>query len=115
MKPIGMIPCFLAALKTRLRARSRAASSSKATWLNRARALRTCAASWIGRRRRPRESMYANALSGSRAPSSARRRDTPACSHLARAQLLADEARDLGPVGWGLRRAHPGADDGTDR
>src|SRR5918999_422803 len=65
MKPIGMIPCFLAALSRRLRARSRAASSSKCTWLKRASALRTCAASWMGRRRFPCESMYAKALSGS--------------------------------------------------
>ena len=64
-KPIGTIPCFFAALSSRVRARSRAASSSNTTWLNRARALRTRVASWIGRRRRPRESMYANALSGS--------------------------------------------------
>src|SRR5687767_9271969 len=65
MKPIGMIPCFLAALSSRLRARSRAASSSKCTWLKRASAFRTCAASWMGRRRFPCESMYAKALSGS--------------------------------------------------
>ena len=57
MKPMGMIPCFLAALSSRLRARSLAASSSKATWLKRARALRTCTASLIGRRRLPLESM----------------------------------------------------------
>jgi hypothetical protein len=57
MKPIGMIPCFAAALSSRLRARSRASSSSNATWLKRASAFRTCDASWIGRRRLPRESM----------------------------------------------------------
>ena len=57
MKPIGMIPCFLAALSRRVRARSRAASSSKATWLKRASALRTWAASWIGSRRLPLESI----------------------------------------------------------
>jgi hypothetical protein len=68
-KPMGTIPCFLLALSSRMRALSRAPSSSKATWLNRARAFRTCAASWIGRRRLPRESMYANALSGSSARS----------------------------------------------
>ena len=61
----GHMPCFIAALSRRLRARSRALSSSNTTWLNRARAFRTCAASLIGRRRRPRESMYAKALSGS--------------------------------------------------
>jgi len=64
-KPTGMMPCFMAALSRRLRARSRAPSSSNTTWLNRARAFRTCAASWIGRRRRPRESTYAKALAGS--------------------------------------------------
>ncbi len=56
MKPSGTIPCFLAALSSRWRARSRAASSSNWTWLNRASAFRTWAASWIGSRRRPRES-----------------------------------------------------------
>ena len=64
MNPIGTTPYFFAALSSRVRASSRAASSSNATWLNRARALRTCDASLIGRRRRPCESMYANALSG---------------------------------------------------
>src|SRR3954454_20853426 len=72
MKPIGMIPCFLAARSSRLRARSRASSLSNTTWLKRASAFRTCDASWIGSRRRPRESMYANALSGSCARSFAR-------------------------------------------
>ena len=77
MKPMGMIPCFLAARSSRLRARSRAASSSNATWPKRARAFRTCAASLIGRRRRPLESMYAKALSGAaHAPS----REAVACS-----------------------------------
>ncbi len=56
MNPRGTIPCFLAAVSSRFRACSRATSSSKWTWLNRARALRTWAASWIGSRRRPRES-----------------------------------------------------------
>src|SRR5262245_10623561 len=65
MKPIGTIPYFLAAPRRRLRARSRAASSSKATWLKRASALRTCDSSLIGRRLRPLESTYANALLGS--------------------------------------------------
>ena len=69
MKPIGMMPCRLAARSSRLRARSRAASSSKVTWPNRASAFRTCAASWIGSSRRPCASMWANALSGSRARS----------------------------------------------
>ena len=78
MKPMGMIPCFLAALSRRLRARSRASSSSNVTWLNRARALRTCAGSWIGRRRWPPESMYAKALSGSCARSFALSDGTPA-------------------------------------
>ena len=64
-KPTGMMPCFMAALSRRLRARSRASSSSNTTWLNRARAFRTCAASLIGKRRRPPESMYAMELSGS--------------------------------------------------
>ena len=41
-KPMGTIPCFLLALSSRMRALSRAPSSSKATWLNRARAFRTC-------------------------------------------------------------------------
>ena len=57
MKPIGMIPCFLAARSSRLRALSRAASSSNATWPKRARAFLTCEASWIGKRRLPLESM----------------------------------------------------------
>ena len=64
MNPTGTIPNFLAAFSSRLRARSRARSSSNLTWPNRASALRTCASSWIGSRRRPRESTYANALSG---------------------------------------------------
>src|SRR3954469_6848531 len=72
MKPIGMIPCFFAARSSRLRARSRASSLSNTTWLKRASAFRTCDASWIGSRRRPLESMYANALSGSWARSFAR-------------------------------------------
>lgn len=41
-KPMGTIPCFLVALSSRVRALSRASSSSKVTWLNRARAFRTC-------------------------------------------------------------------------
>jgi hypothetical protein len=45
MNPIGMIPCFFAARSNRLRARSRAASSSNATCPKRASALRTCEAS----------------------------------------------------------------------
>ena len=45
------------ALSRRLRAMSRAVSSSKATWPKRASALRTCEASWIGSRRLPAESM----------------------------------------------------------
>jgi len=57
MKPTGMMRYFFAAFRSRVRARSRAASSSKPTWLNRASAFRTCASSWIGSRRRPRESM----------------------------------------------------------
>src|SRR5437667_9148445 len=43
--PMGTMPYFFAALSNRLRARSRAASSSKATWLKRASAFRTCALS----------------------------------------------------------------------
>ena len=50
-----------------MRARSFAASSSKATWLKRDSALRTCDSSLMGNRRRPFESTYANALLGSRA------------------------------------------------
>ena len=50
-------PVLLGRPSSRLRARSRAASSSNATWPNRASALRTCEASWIGSRRRPCESM----------------------------------------------------------
>ena len=65
MNPTGTIPYFLAAFSRRLRARSRAASSSNETRPNRARAARTCASSWMGRRRPPFESMYANALAGS--------------------------------------------------
>ena len=65
MNPIGTIPYFLAAPRSFLRARSRAASSSKATWVKRASAFRTCDSSLIGRRFRPFESMYANALLGS--------------------------------------------------
>src|SRR5712692_625689 len=65
MKPMGTIPYFLAAVRSLLRARSLAASSSKATWLKRARAFRTCDSSLIGSRRRPRESTYAKALLGS--------------------------------------------------
>ena len=45
-----------AARSSRIRARSRAASSSKCTWPNRDSAARTCAASWIGSRRWPLES-----------------------------------------------------------
>jgi hypothetical protein len=75
MKPTGTILYFLAAFRSRRRARSRAASFSKATWLKRASALRTCALSWIGSRRRPRASMYANALSGRRARLPALSRD----------------------------------------
>src|SRR5262244_2665895 len=62
MKPIGTMPYFLAAVSSRLRARSRAASSSKLVWLKRASALRTCASSWIGKRRRPFESTYAKSV-----------------------------------------------------
>src|SRR5712691_10989105 len=65
MKPMGTIPYFLAAVRSLLRARSLAASPSKATWLKRARAFRTCDSSLIGSRRRPRESTYAKALLGS--------------------------------------------------
>jgi hypothetical protein len=57
MKPTGTMPYFFAAFRSRVRVRSRSASFSKATRLNRARAFRTCASSWIGSRRRPRESM----------------------------------------------------------
>lgn len=64
MNPTGTMPYFLAAFSNRRRARSRAASSSNETRWNRLSAARTCASSWIGRRRRPWESMYANALSG---------------------------------------------------
>jgi hypothetical protein len=56
MNPTGTMRYFFAAFSSRLRARSLAASLSKATWLNRARALRTWALSWIGKRRRPEES-----------------------------------------------------------
>ena len=42
MNPIGATPCFCAARSSRSRARSRAASSSKTTWLNRDSAFRTC-------------------------------------------------------------------------
>ena len=94
MNPIGMIPCFFAALSSRLRARSRASSSSKATWLKRARALRTCDASWIGRRRRPRESICAKALSGSFRRSLALSRGMPACSQAGRARRLGDQVAD---------------------
>src|SRR5262245_23413969 len=59
MNPIGTMPYFLAAVSSRLRARSRAPSSSNFVWLKRASALRTCASSWIGKRRRPFESTYA--------------------------------------------------------
>jgi hypothetical protein len=51
------MPCFFAAFSSWLRARCRAASSSKATWLNRASAFLTWASSWIGSRLRPWESM----------------------------------------------------------
>src|SRR3989442_11309257 len=64
MKPMGTIPYFLAALRSLLRARSLAASSSNATWLKRASAFRTCGSSLIGSRRRPLESTYAKALLG---------------------------------------------------
>ena len=84
MKPIGMIPCFCAARSSRLRARSRASSSSNATWLKRDSALRTCEASLIGRRRLPLESMYANALSGSCARSFARSGGMPGSSQSVR-------------------------------
>src|SRR5439155_17920973 len=67
MKPTGTIPYFLAAPRSLVRALSRAASSSNATWLKRARAFRTCDSSLIGSRRRPRASTYAKALFGSRA------------------------------------------------
>jgi len=56
MNPTGTIPYFLAALRSLVRARSRAASSSKITWLKRDRAFRTCDSSLIGSRFRPRES-----------------------------------------------------------
>src|SRR6185503_5450100 len=65
MKPMGTIPYFLAAPRSRRRARSRASSSSNATWLKRASAFRTCGSSLIGSRRRPFESTYAKALLGS--------------------------------------------------
>ena len=55
-EPEGHDPVLLGGVEQPRRARSRAASSSKWTWLNRASALRTWAASWIGSRRRPRES-----------------------------------------------------------
>jgi hypothetical protein len=56
MNPTGTIPNFFAAFSNFVRPRSRAASSSKATWLKRASALRTWAASLIGSRRFPSES-----------------------------------------------------------
>src|SRR5258708_5431793 len=61
MNPIGTMPYFLAAVRSRLRARSPAASSSNLVWLKRASALRTCGSSWIGKRRRPFVSTYAKA------------------------------------------------------
>jgi len=57
MKPIGTMPYFFAALSSRVRARTRASSSSKRIWLKRDSAFRTWASSLIGRLRRPRESM----------------------------------------------------------
>ena len=57
MNPTGTIPYLFAALRSRLRARSRAASSSKATRSNRASAFRTWASSLMGSRRFPRASM----------------------------------------------------------
>jgi len=65
MKPIGTMPYFFAARSSRVRARTRACSSSNRIWLKRDRAFRTWASSLIGRLRRPRESMWAKALSGS--------------------------------------------------
>jgi len=56
MNPTGTMPYFLAAFSSRVRERSRAASSSNVVWLKRARALRTCASSLMGRRLWPRES-----------------------------------------------------------
>src|SRR5512143_902383 len=67
MNPTGTILYLRAAVRSRLRARSLAASSSKATWLKRARAFRTCDLSLIGSRRRPFESTYAKAVFGNRA------------------------------------------------
>jgi len=57
MNPTGTMPYLRAAFSSRLRARSRAASFSNWTWVNRASAFRTCALSWIGSRRRPRASI----------------------------------------------------------
>jgi hypothetical protein len=53
MNPTGTMRYFFAAFSSRLRARSRAASFSKATWLNRASAFFTCALSLTGSHRRP--------------------------------------------------------------
>jgi hypothetical protein len=64
MNPTGTMPYFFAAFSSRLRARSFASSFSNETWLKRDSAFRTCDSSLIGSRRRPRESTYANALSG---------------------------------------------------
>ena len=57
MNPTGTMPNRLAAFSRRRRARSRAASFSKATRSNRASAFRTWDSSWIGSDRLPAESM----------------------------------------------------------
>jgi hypothetical protein len=57
MNPTGTMPYFFAAISSRRRAFSLAASSSNLIRSNRPSAARTCASSWIGSRRRPSESM----------------------------------------------------------
>src|SRR5215831_17220383 len=78
MKPIGTIPYFFAARRSLIRALSRAESLSKTVCSKRESALRTCDSSLIGSRRRPRESTYAKAVSGSPARAFASRRGMPA-------------------------------------
>ena len=56
MNPTGTMPYLFAAISSRRRALSLAASSSKVTRSNRPSAFRTCASSLMGNRRRPSES-----------------------------------------------------------
>src|SRR5262249_6973523 len=69
---------FFAARRSLIRALSRAESLSKTVCSKRESALRTCDSSLIGSRRRPRESTYAKAVSGSPARAFASRRGMPA-------------------------------------